>query len=362
MKRYLWSIAGVAALAGTASAQFGGFQPPKLKLPAPIANPIKALPSLPNRVTVSTSDGQRVTVGRQGNGLGAGYRDGQGNSQSGSVNRDRVQYQQTTRDGQKLGVAVGRNDASYDQRNRDGSRQGGSVQSTGNGNGRVSGYQYDQNGYGQGGTVEKQGNRVQVGGEVRSPGVIPYTQDRKSGNLDINGRNSQATGKYEVYDPTGRVRLGQATGTLNKNGYTQTQQAGIGGVGGQTTTDVRFKGANSRVSYSQGAKLGQVAGAEMGGSVNRQGAKGSAGAQIGGVRVGANANVSDKGVRLSTVSNAKVTMPSYTPPKFKALPVSTPRVDLPKLPPVSVPKVNLPPVNLPKVNVPVSVPKFKRPF
>jgi hypothetical protein len=191
---------------------------------------------------------------------------------------------------------------------------------------QVSGHYYTPS-VGYGGYAGKQNGNVVVGGEYRSPivvGGVPVAQQRIGADARFAGRNSTLDGRYQVYDPTGSVRLGGANAQLDRQKLGVQGSAGIYSGNGQ----VRFSGVNSTVSAS--GRYG-VDGLNYSGnaSVNRQGVSAGVGGQVGGARVGVNVSVDGHGVHGGV-----------TAPQVRVPPVSLPA--LPSVPTPSLPSVSLP--------------------
>ena len=93
-------------------------------------------------------------------------------------------------------------------------------------------------------------------GEVREPGIIPGTQDRFSGGVNISGGKSSINGQYGMYDRTGNLRLGGTNAVLSGRGYSQTADAGVENLRYSNSLGANFAGVNSRVQAS--AEIGGV--------------------------------------------------------------------------------------------------------
>ena len=276
----------------------------------------------------------QFSTATQGGTTYAGYSDAQGNGGNGYVRfRGRNPGAAGTYQDADGSSGSGRFQANSGQavyQGGDGSQAGGQYQFNGR-NGAVGGYDYDGSGNGYNGNVAWQGGNVQAQGEVRQPGYIPGTQDRIGGGANAQGRNSSVNGHYTVYDPTGHTLLGGVNGTLNRTQYNQQYSGGLGGVRGVQNTGVNFGGVNSQVYANQGAKLGGVAGYQMGAGGSIRGVNANGQFNVGGARVGLGVGVNGRGVQVNS------TLPSVRVPN-----VSVPRINVPSVPRMSVPNVSTP--------------------
>jgi hypothetical protein len=199
------------------------------------------------------------------------------------------------------------------------------------------------------GGFRRRPGQTTVSGSYHTPGVLPGTQDRYSGDLNFQGRNSSAQGRYELYDATGGHRLAGATANLDRRGYQQSGKVGFGGLTGRQSQSIDFRGANSNVSWNQDANLGGAAGFGAGVRGNRGGITGGANVKVGGLRVGGEASVSKSGIKAN-ISGPKITKPTIKMPTVKKPTIRVPTV---KKPTIKVPT--------PKISVPapsISVPSF----
>lgn len=158
-------------------------------------------------------------------------------------------------------------------------------------------------GYEYGGQLTRNGNQTVVGGQYTQPGTVPGTQEQYSGQVDFNGRHSNAQAGLQVYDTSGRVHLGGGNARLDRNGYHQNRTAGIANVRMTTNGGVRYDGVNSSVYYGENRQVGGIGGFRYGGGLSRTGAQGSAGASFAGNRIGATATVSQNGARVNVQSS-----------------------------------------------------------
>lgn len=108
-----------------------------------------------------------------------------------------------------------------------------------------------------------------------------------------------------MYDATGRVRLAENKGTLDRHQLNMQQNMGVGNFGMNQSANVKFGGRNSSVSASREINAGGLASQKMGGSVNKQGAKANASMSVGGAKVEAKASVSTSGSSIS-LGRAKI--------------------------------------------------------
>jgi hypothetical protein len=181
-------------------------------------------------------------------------------------------------------------------------------------------------GNGYSGSLTRRNGAVDVGAGFSTPGVIPGTRVNYAGDAAFRGRDTTVTGGATVTDPTGLVRLGGVTGTLDRHRYTQTTDVGVGGVHATQTDSVRFSGVNSSYNRAQGVQTpGASAGYHYGVSVHGASAGGSV--NLGGARVGVSGSVSGHGVTVQ---------PHVSIPKPSVPRVTVPAPSAPHLPPVSV--------------------------
>ena len=200
--------------------------------------------------------------------------------------------------------------------------------------------QYGRKGSGYGGSVNNDGGKFDVGGNASTAGPVPGTRTNYTGDAQIRGRDTVIHGGAAVTDPTGAVRFGGGTGTLDRRHYAQTGNAGLGGVRGTQTQAVDFGGLNSKVRFGQGGQFGGAASAGVGGAADRHGATASGTLRVGGVNLGIKAGVTGHGV--------------------EAVPhLPTPKIDVPKVS-IPAPKIELPRVKVPEIRV--EAPKVELPW
>jgi hypothetical protein len=250
-----------------------------------------------------------------GGGFAAGgqYQDPRGNAGGGSARfkgrNSAVQGYYRDPNGSASGYA-NRNSGRYDYSGANGDQRGGYYQTNGPNPG-AGYYNYDRNGYGNGGGVSRQpGGGVVVQGEQRQAGVIPFTQDRRAGRANFQGRDSSFSGRYGVYDPTGRVRFGEGTANLDRRQYTQSGQARLGPAVGEAVGGLIFNGLQSTAFYRQNTQLFGVGSGGLGGQLNSR------------------PNVSvpklPRSVPSPNVSLPKVTTPNISVPRLPSPNVSIP--------------------------------------
>jgi hypothetical protein len=177
------------------------------------------------------------------------------------------------------------------------------------------------------GSVSRQDGVVRVGAGFSTPGAIPGTRMNYDGGVTFRGRDSTATGGATVTDPTGLVRFGGGTGALDRRGYTQRSDVGLGGVRATQTDDVRFRGINSSYTQTRQATVPGLGRASSNYSVSRQGVSGGQSVSVGGARIGVNGSVSSRGVNIRPE-------------------ISVPRPSLPSLPKVTTPSLSKPSVRI----------------
>jgi hypothetical protein len=266
--------------------------------------------------------------------VGGSYRDRQGNSFSGSANRDRINFDQRTSNGTQYGGYGYRNNDGWGAggayRDRNGTAYFGNVQQQ-SGRTSVNGGYRTKEGTAYSGGFQHGHGQTTVQGKVTKPGEIPGTTTTTYGQLDLRGRNSSVSGGREYY--AGGQKLGGVQNQLDRHSLTSQGSVGAGPIRGSATEVLQFRGRDSQYQASQSSRVGPV-NSSVGVNVNRQGVSGSA-------------TVSAFGQK--TTINGSVKVPST--PNVK-IPSSPPKV---KMPPA--PKVTAPPV--PKVNVPV--PSFSAP-
>ncbi len=193
-------------------------------------------------------------------------------------------------------ASIGRRSGSFDYRTANGRSYGGSYQ-TGR-DWRVGGsYSDPATGRSYSGYVARTRGGVALGGEYRGPGPIPipFTQAGIGGDARIAGRDSRVAGHYDIYDPTGMVRLGGVSGEVNRRGIRAQRTAGIGPVRASNSWGVRFAGRNTSVSYRREVRA-PGAGYHYGATLSRRGLMADAGARLGSARVDA------RGVGRATIS------------------------------------------------------------
>jgi|GEM_PF-6212352 len=284
------------------------------------------------------------------------YRDRQGNSGFGTVNRDRIAFDQRSSNGTRYNGYGYRNNTGWGvgggYRNSNGTAYHGGIQQQ-SGRTSISGGYRNPMGTSYGGGIQHQGGRTTVQGQVVKPGPIPGTRTKTYGQVDLNGRNSRVAGGQDLY--VGRLRVGGSGGEMDRRRATIGTNAGVGSVRYSTSQSVDFRGLNSQYQYNQSYRVGS-ANAGGGVKVDRRGVSGSA-------TVGAFGKSTTVKGSVKVPSTPKVKIPSRTTVKLPSAPkVKTP--SLPKVKTPSVPKVKTP--SVPKVKVPsapkISTPSFRSPF
>lgn len=235
--------------------------------------------------------------------------------------------------------------------------------------------------------IARHGNSTQVGAEYRRPGTIPGTQERYNGNLNFQGRNSQAQFGGELYDATGSRRVVTNQTHLDRNGIQRNANGRIMGANVNQNGNLSFQGRNSQFETGKNVNLGGVANTSTNFQANSRGVSGGGSIGVRGANVGfqASANTSGINARVNTptfqtprlpssinvpkvntpqVNAPKINAPQINPPRINTPQLSTPRISSPSInvPKVSPPKVDLPKISAPKISAPkISAPKIKKP-
>lgn len=182
-------------------------------------------------------------------------------------------------------------------------------------------------GKGYGANLSRQDGAVNAGGRFSTAGPVPGTRMNYNGDIAFRGADTRVNGGVGVTDPTGRLRLGGGAGALDRRGYTQTQDARMGGARMTQTDDVRFRGANSTFAHSQHANIPGVAQAQSNLAFNRQGVSAGTNVRAGGFGVKVDAGVSSHGIQV----RPHVSVPSVNVPRVNVPQIQTPKVSVPKI-------------------------------
>jgi hypothetical protein len=258
-----------------------------------------------------------------------------------------------------------------------GSSYGGGAWTNGKGNGGISGS------YGKyGATVGQQNGTTTVGGSYTSVG--PYgTKVVSYGNVNFSGKNSSINGGADIYDPTGMIRLGGASSTMDRTQYRQTSDLGIGGFRANNGAGVRFNGTKSDLTVNEGVNLGGMAKYNTNVSANYKVINAEGNINIFGAKANASANAKFSGMNskisvdgkvlgnkisfdsgkfsgnlkneASSISNSlyKSTIPILKQDKIVTPSLKIPNVKIEniKTPTMSVPKIKTPSVKAPTIRI-----------
>ncbi len=227
----------------------------------------------------------------------------------------------------------------------------------------VGGNYGSQSGNRYGGTLSRQGDEINAGGRFSTPGAVPGTRMNYTGDVAYRGRNTTVNGGGTVTDPTGRIRFGGSTGTLDRRGYNQQGDVGIGGIRATQSDAVRFSGLNSSYGQSQQFRLPGMATYGTNYQIGRQGVSAGQSSNIGGVGAGANASISNRGVSAGqSVSlggarlgaNASISNRGVSIAPNVSIPRPNIRIPQPPVPQVRIPQISPPRINLPAPSNPKS--------